>query len=229
MKKVLIFLSIFVLIISCDKNPSKSKNEVGKFGLKIISPNNGSTYNVGEKIEFKYNFDNLPDTCQNVNFWWRSNLDDYFSGDSICIENKLSKGNHIITIEAMENYRVINTDTISISIDGFYDLKTTELYESIPGIIYNNYTLPIKTDANGVKYQYYDGDLYYTMNRYKGFDGAKYWKNGDEIILSNNESAKSYSIFIDNGDIYNCGIDKARACYWKNDDRYFIRHIFSGK
>ncbi|MBN2281225.1 MAG: hypothetical protein JXQ65_11640 [Candidatus Marinimicrobia bacterium] len=234
MKKRLlcIILAIILSILSCDKNPSKAKEEADKFGLKIISPGNESSFSVGEEIKFIYRFENIPDTCRDVHFWWRSDRDDYFSGDSLCLENKLSKGNHIITIVAMENFEIISTDTISISIAGFSDLSLTELFDAIPAVNYHHQTIPIQTDEKDIRCQVDNEDFYYTVNNYIS-DGAKYWKNGEEVILSENPQAQALSIFVKDNNVYNCGKDMdslksfTQACYWINDTRYFLSDTFS--
>ena len=57
-------------------------------------------------------------------------------------------------------------------------------------------------------------DVYVAGTDSKEFSGAVYWKNNNEVQLSNGGGASS--IFVSGNDVYVAGNDVANAVYWKN-------------
>lgn len=109
----------------------------------------------------------------------------------------------------------VYTTFVEYSVDAIYVrvMKNTSLHSSLGGVD-NNYKTPYAIDV-------VDDDVYVCGFEYNGsFYDAKYWKNGDEIILSNGSSAASTDIEVHGGSVFVSGYQEIdgqyEAFYWKD-------------
>jgi hypothetical protein len=62
---------------------------------------------------------------------------------------------------------------------------------------------------------------------------ASYWKNCQKQILPSKPFAEIRSVFVQNGNIYTCGLDRdsittfVQACYWINNQKFYLSDSFS--
>ncbi|KAB7531054.1 hypothetical protein F8C76_06045 [Flagellimonas olearia] len=109
----------------------------------------------------------------------------------------------------------VYTTFVEYSVDAIYVrvMKNTALHSTLGGMD-NNYKTPYAIDV-------VDNDVYVCGFEYNGsFYDAKYWKNGDEIILSDGSDAVSTDIEVHGGSVFVSGYQEIdgqyEAFYWKD-------------
>ena len=93
--------------------------------------------------------------------------------------------------------------------------------------IYNNVTMRTSADHNASAHAIFvDGNDVYVAGdetRPNQYTRAKYWKNGQEVALSNGAyPAHANDIYVSAGDVHVVGHDAGKAIYWKNGQRQVL-------
>jgi hypothetical protein len=146
--------------------------------------------------------------------------------------NNLSEGTYLFQLKVTDSIGLSSMDTIQVTVKKQGDNSIFDVY--ICGIAFsravywkNGLTVQLpsrSTEASANSIIVVGNDVYvageegdFTSN---GKNTAKYWKNGQEVLLTGPVGAGATSIAVDGGDVYVAGWEykgtRTVALYWKN-------------
>jgi len=112
------FLSILILCVAIFDSELLAANITNTHpAIKILSPQNGTVFQVGENINFQGSAFDLEDgKLPNDRMIWKSDIDNYLGKGNSFYCDKLSPGSHIITLTVKDLQHFEDSDRIFISV-----------------------------------------------------------------------------------------------------------------